>query len=691
MKKSVVLVLVAVLAFGAAFVTFGQSASAGKIVGPIEYPEGQPVAGSTGVKTFNLTDIVEYKALPKYSEPAYVTDLVKAGKLPPVEKRLPPKPFVLKTSFMSNGKGTYGGVFSNVFAVPVEGWNFFAGTVTGWFGIEEITNESLLRNGPSYLRKDKVEPLPNLATDWTWSKDGKSLTMNLIQGVKWSDGVPFTADDVMFLWNDNIQDKNVAAWTGTNNWQIDGKPITLEKINDYQIKWTFPVAFPLYKLWDMCEQNTDIPPAHILKKFHPKYNKDSNYAAYKDCLPPNKLPIVTLSPWVPVQYKTDEILVLRRNPYFWKVDSEGQQLPYMDEVQYVYAKTGVTRTVNTMAGSCDTSNIENPETFDEVVQKSVEANSPFRCEWGPETLGFDLEINQSADFGVKTDRDRALRTLFRDVNFRRALTQSIDREGIAHSMTQGPFFRPWVGGLFPGSQFFDRKSVVYYPYSVDSGKALLAKVGLKDTDNDGYVNYTSGPLKGQDVEVEIQCGQDISAGQTIGGALVQMFKEIGLKATYKEMVGTVLTSEDQSGTWELRVNRPGQAWAVPQIRANEIATMTDLTPNWHRTSAGVARKEQPFETQLTKIVREFAKEPDATKQKALMSQYLKIYTENVYSIGLVCSRYGLMMNKNIKNTPAGCPAFFIQWSHQNMLPEQLWFPKENQRKEVQPNTVPMYN
>jgi len=685
-KKKMALVLGALAVTLVGSAAFAQS----DIVGPVEYPEGTPMAGSSGVKTFNLSDMIQYKALAKYSEPAYVTELVKEGKLPAIEKRLPPKPFVLNTKAMSNGKGIYGGVFSNVFAVPIEGWNFSAGVVTGWFGIEEITNESLLRNGPSYLRKDKVEPLPNLATDWTWSKDGYSLTMNLIQGAKWSDGVPFDADDVMFLWDDMIHDPKVAAWTTASNWAIDGKPIKLEKVNAYQLKWTFPVAFPLYKLWDMCEQNTDIPPAHILKKFHPKYNKSANYASFKDCLAPDKLPIVTLSPWVPVQYKTDELLVLRRNPYFWKVDSDGQQLPYMDEVQYVFSKTGTTRTVNTMAGSCDTSNVENPETFDEVVSKAIDPNAQFRIEWGPETLGFDLEINQSVDFGVKTDRDKAIRELFRNVDFRRALTQAIDREGIARSMTQGPFFRPWVGGLYPGSQFFDRKSVVYYPYSVASAKALLAKIGLKDTDNDGYVNYTSGPLKGQNVEFEIQCGQDISAGQIIGGALVQMFKEIGLKVTYKEMVGTVLTSEDQSGTWEARLGRPGQAWAVPQIRANEIAPLTDTNPNWHRTAAGVARKMQPFESELVSIVQQFAKDPNADNQKALMQKYLKIYTENVYSLGIVCSRYGLMMNKNIKNTPAGCPAFFIQWSHQNMLPEQLWFPKENQRKEVLPETVPLY-
>lgn len=688
MKRCMTFVALALCAFAATLPVSAQAK--GKLVGPIPYPEGMPIKGSAGTKTFNLADIVEYKALAKYSEPAYVTELVKAGKLPPVEKRLPEKPFVVKTSFMSDGAGQYGGVFSNVFAVPIEGWNYFAGTVTGWYGIEEVTNESLLRSGPSYLRKDKVEPMPNLATDWTWSKDGFTLTMNLVKGAKWSDGQPFTADDVMFLWDDIIQDKNVSAWTGVNTWQIDGAPIKLEKVSDYQIKWTFPVAFASWKLWDMCEQATDVPPAHILKPLHPKYNKNTNYQSFKECLPPNKLPIVTMSPWVPMEYRTDELLVLRRNPYFWKVDSDGKQLPYTDEVQYVFAKSGVTRTVNTMAGSCDTSNIENPETYDEVTRKSADPTSQFRVEWGPETLGFDLEMNQSADFGVKTDRDRALRELFRDVRFRRALTQAIDRDGIAKSLTQGPFFRAWVGGLYPGSQFFDRKAAVYYPYSAESSKLLLAAVGLKDTDGDGYLNYTKGPLAGQDVEFELESEGAISAGATIGGALISMFKEVGLKTTYKELTSAVLTTREQAGTWETRIGRPGQAWAVPHLRSNEIATVTDVAPAWHRTAPGVARKEQPFETQLAKIVRAFAKEPDSNKQKAMMSQYTKIYTENVYSIGIICGRYGLMMNKNIKNTPAGCPAFYIQWSHQNMLPEQLWFPKDFQRKEVLPNTVALY-
>ena len=131
---------------------------------------------------------------------------------------------------------------------------------------------------------------------------------------------------------------------------IDGQPVTLEALDDYTLKFTFPVAKPTKFLYNLTNLNFSPGPAHILKPFHPKYG-GADYQSYTDALPPNKLPVVTMGPWVPVEYKTDEFMVLRRNPYYYKVDSNGCQLPYLDEVQFTYSKTGSTRTLNALAGT----------------------------------------------------------------------------------------------------------------------------------------------------------------------------------------------------------------------------------------------------------------------------------------------------------------------------------------------------
>jgi peptide/nickel transport system substrate-binding protein len=659
------------------------------LAGAIPYPEGALMAGSREPRTFAVDDMIEYRAFDEYCEPAWVTALVNQGSLPPVEERLPREPFVYKAGFASDGAGEYGGVWRGVWAAPTEGWNWAAGVSQGWFGIEAIVQEEPVATGPMFLTTD-VSPLPQLAKSWEWSDDGLQLTMHLVEGARWSDGVEFTTEDIMFLWEDNILDPQVNSWTQASFWTINDEPIQLEAVDDYTLLWTFPVPFPTSQLYNMTNLIFSPGPAHILKPLHPRYNPDTTYQAYRDALPPNTLPIVTMGPWVPVEYRTDEFMVMRRNPYYWKVDENGCQLPYLDEVQWTFAQSGVARTLNTIAGTADHANVENPETFDETVLQSMDPNAPFRVEWGPETLGFDLELNQAKYTGVTNDRDAAVRELLRDVRFRRALTQAIDRDGLSRSLTNGPYFRPWAGGLFPGSQFFNRESVVYYPFSPDTSRALLAQTGLEDTDGDGIVNWTTGPMAGQNVVIAMTTWEDYAAGATLGQALVLLFQDIGIQVNFRILNSSAQNDANTNGTWEMRVNRPGQAWSTPNIRCKDIAPVTKEFA-WHR-EGDQAEEYADFETRLMEISDAFCLETDFDAQMELMFEYNQVHTENVYSIGLVVGRYGLMLNKYFRNVPVGTPAFLYQWDFNNFLPEQIWLAEGDQsalgQTEIYPETLP---
>ncbi len=658
------------------------------LAGAIPYPEPALMSGSREPKTFDVNEMIEFKKFDKYCEPAWVTEKVKRGELPPIEERLPKEPFVWKEGFMSDGIGQYGGVWRGVWAAPTEGWNWAAGVSQGWFGIEAVVQEEPIQTGAMFLTKD-VSPLPQLAKGWEWSADGYQLTMHLIEGAKWSDGVEFTTEDIMFLWEDNILDPNVNSWTQASFWEIEGKPIKLEALDKYTLLWTFPVPKPVAQLYNMTNLIFSPGPAHILKPLHPKYG-GKDYQSYRDSLPPNKLPIVTMGPWVPVEYKTDEFMVMRRNPYYWKVDSNGCQLPYLDEMQWTYSKTGTTRTLNTIAGTADHANVENPETFDETVKQASDPNAPFRVEWGPETLGFSLELNQAKYTGVQNDHDAAVRELLRDVRFRRALTQAIDREGLARSLTNGPFFRPWPGGLFPGSQYFDRTSVVYYPFSPDTSRALLKEIGLEDTDKDGILNWTTGPMAGKNVEIAMTTWEDISAGATMGPALVLLFQDIGIKVNFRILTNIAMNEATTNGTWEMRISRPGQVWSTPNVRCKDFAPVTKEF-GWHR-EGDKPEEYADFEKRMMEISNAFCLETDFAKQKELMYEYNKLHTENVYSIGLVAGRYGLMLNKYFKNVPIGTPPFLYQWDFNNFLPEQIWLAPAEQnilgQKEIYPGKLP---
>ncbi len=137
--------------------------TAAAVKGPVPYPEGKPMEGSVE-KKFNLDEIFEYKALRSYSQAPSLDKFVADGTLPPVKERLPKKPQVLKTGFMSTGIGDYGGVWRDVSGNVLQSWNLYAGHTQGYFGINNIYQESLVKSGPIYLRGDKAEPMPNLAT-----------------------------------------------------------------------------------------------------------------------------------------------------------------------------------------------------------------------------------------------------------------------------------------------------------------------------------------------------------------------------------------------------------------------------------------------------------------------------------------------------------------------------------------------
>lgn len=670
-----------------------EAPAAGEVVAPVEYPEAVLMEGMREPKIFPVSDIVEFKAFDQYCEPEWVTALVEEGKLPPVAERLPNEPAVYKEGFYSDGVGQYGGIWRDVWAVPLEGWNYNTSVVQGWFGIEAIVQEEPLNTGAMFL-SEGVTPIPFLAKNYEWSEDGMSLTMNLIQGAKWSDGVEFTTEDVMFLWDDNIMDPNVTSWTNASFWQIDGQPVTLEALDDYTLKFTFPVAFPTKFLYNLTNLQFSPGPAHILKPFHPKYG-GADYQSYRDALPPNKLPVVTMGPWVPVEYRTDEFLVMRRNPYYYKVDSNGCQLPYLDEVQFTYSKTGATRTLNTIAGTADHSNVENIETMDETVRQAQDPNATFRVEWGPETLGFDIQFNQSMNLGVEDDRSRVIRDLLRNADFRKAMAYAVDREGLSGALTNGPFFRPWAGGFFPGSAYFDRAATVYYPYSPESAATLLEGLGLKDTNGDGTREFTEGPLAGQDVVIGLEVGEDQTAGISLGPAIVAFLQDVGVKVNFRTLAGTAMDANDRAGTWELRLTRPGQVWATPNIRCRDIAPVrTDF--GWHRLAEGdIAEGEYAdFEQRAIEIANEFCLATDFESEFALMSELNQLYTENVYNLGLIVGRYGLMMNKNFKNIPVGTPAFLYQWDANNYLMEQIWFEEQHRtdqgQVEIYPQTVPYH-
>jgi peptide/nickel transport system substrate-binding protein len=667
---------IAVLSLGVSFAALNAHAFE-----PTTPPE-PPKFPAEGKVTYVPRDsILEFKALPQYSQPEWVAEkFEKAGKLPPLKDRLPEEPLVYKTGNMPDGVGVYGDTMRHVVGGRPEGWNYIAGQSQGWGGIDIALSECLTRTAPLFqVNAADTEPLPNLAKSWEWSEDGHKLTMHLVKGAKWSDGEAFNADDVMFYWEDAVIDPNVSPLGGGASPEAFGEGTTLKKVDDYTVEWTFKTAFPKQYLYTMAYPTFCPGPSHLLKPKHPKYS-DNTYNQFKNAFPPEFMNMPVMGAWVPVSYRSDDIIVLRRNPYYWKVDEKGQQLPYINELHYKLS-TWADRDVQAVAGSGDLSNLEQPENFVASLKRAADENAPARLAFGPRLTGYNLLMNFSANgWGNPDERGQAIRELNRNPEFRKAVTSAIDRKAVGDSLVKGPFTAIYPGGLSSGTSFYDRASTVYYRFNLEEAKEALKKIGLVDTDNDGFVNFPAGTAGGKNVEIVVLVNNGYATDKSLAEGLVGQMAKLGIRIVLNALDSNQRDAKHYGGQFDWAVRRNStELFSVVQ-NTEQLAPVGPRTSWNHRAPEGKPVDMMPFEAEMVEVVNKFTASQDNIEKAELMKRYQKLYTENLYTIGLTEYPGALIINKRFSNVPAGTPINMFNWAEDAIIRERMWVAADKQGK-----------
>ena len=679
------------LALGGAGLLLGVSvlAAQAQVKPPITPPDPPKFDAQGKIDYVGAADMLEFKALPEYHEPDWVTkNFVSTGKLPAVKDRLPKEPMVYKTGNMVDGLGVYGDTMRHVIGGRPEGWNYIGGQSQGWGGIDIGLSECLTRSGPLFqIKADELQPLPNLAKSWEWSEDGHTLTMHLIEGAKWSDGQPFTTADAMFYWDDNVNDPNVTPLNGAAPGSF-GEGTTLKADGDYTLIWTFKEAFPKQYLYQMAYGTFCPGPAHILKPQHPKYSKNT-YEQYKNAFPPEYMNIPVMGAWAPVEYRPDDIIVMRRNPYYWKVDEAGNQLPYLNELHYKLS-TWADRDVQAVAGSGDFANLEQPESFVEALKRSASADAPARLEFGPRIIGYSLYPNLSANgWGEPDERAQAVRELNRNEHFRKAITSAVDRKRLGESLVKGPFTTIYPGGIYSGTTYYDQDSTAYYPFDLEGAKAELALAGLKDTDGDGIVNFPAGTAGGKNVEVTLLVNADYQTDKSLADGVVAMMEPLGIRVLLNQVEGKQRDALQQGGQFDWMIFRNQEDLTSVVQKTVNLAPLGPKTSWFHRAGKDGQLDLLPFEQEIVDVVNKFITTPDANEKLALMKQFQKLYTENVYGIGLTQYPGALIINKRFANIPKGVPINLFNWAEDSIIRERVFVPADKQGKyELFPETLP---
>lgn len=364
------------------------------------------------------------------------------------------------------------------------------------------------------------ETTPGLAESWSVSPDQKTWTFKLRHGLLWSDGQPLTADDVVFTW-DVIYNPEIINVT-VDMFRINGKNFQVTKVDDYTVKVVTPEIYaPFLEAFG----GVPIIPKHKLEKAVAEKRFGAAYGV--DAKPEE---IVGCGPFRLKEFKTSQFTLMERNPYFLEVDKKGQRLPYLDNVIYTVVPNQNAISLRFLRGECDANERVLPDEYDHYKEESGKGRfQVFDMGVGPEVNFF--WFNQNTDTNSKTGTpyvDAKKLKWFRNQKFRQAVSYSIDRQSIANALYAGRA-KPNYGFITGANPKWQNTNVMTYPYDLDKAHALLAEIGIKDRDADGYLKDADGNT--------IEFSLNTNTGNDVRGKTAVMIaadlKKLGFKAAYQ--------------------------------------------------------------------------------------------------------------------------------------------------------------
>lgn len=482
--------------------------------------------------------ITDPGSIPKrFQEAPMLAELVRAGKLPPVDQRLPQDPMVLQPL---RSVGKYGGTWRRGFIGP---------------GDSENGNRLMSGDKPLFFDETGTSLRPCLARGWEISEDGRRTTLQLRRGLRWSDGTPCTADDWLF-WFEELYSNPDLVPAPAAEMAANGKPGRMVKLDDSTIAFDFDAPYFLFANLlagdtlvggGQTRQQSDgrcyalYAPKHYLKEFLPKYssvdalNAQARAAGFgnwvqlfrfkSDWRLNRELP--TLSAWRMVQPINTQLWVLERNPYYYAVDTAGNQLPYIDRIQMTLAENPEVVNLRAVAGEYDYQ-----ERFIDLGKLPVIIENQQRSRY---KVHLDLGFNGADSVlfpNPNYTEDREIAHWMGQAQFRRALALGIDREQLNEAFwlglgTPGSVIPADVIPESPGPEWRQRWST----HDPAQANRMLDALGLNRKDRDGFRLRRDN---GQRLRLEITVGQTLSpTWPQQAEMIVQHWRQIGIAGDVK--------------------------------------------------------------------------------------------------------------------------------------------------------------
>lgn len=465
-----------------------------------------------------------------------------------------------------------------------------------------------------HINRGSLKTEPSLAKSWSVSRDGRQYTLHLRRGLRFSDGEAFNADDVIFSFQVYLDEK-------INSSQRDllvvgGKPIVVVKVDAYTVR--FELAQP-YAAAERLFDGIAILPRHLLET---SYRSGGFSPAWSLSMPPNQF--AGLGAFRLKEYIPGQRVVLERNPYYWKADTAGNQLPYLNEIVFLFVASEDAQVIRFQSGDTDVLSRFSAENF-AVLQKQQSKKGYRLDDLGPglEYNFLFFNLNDLAPKGLPEIAKK--QAWFQDLRFRQAVSTAIDRDGIVRLVYSGRATPIW-DQVTPGNKLWLDDKIPHPTRSLEHARQLLQSAGF---------SWKGGTLvdpHGEPVEFSILTSSSNAQRMKIATIIQDDLSQLGMTVQVVPLEFHAMVDRLQNSyNYEAAVMGLVSGDADPTSEMN-VWLSSGETHLWHPNQDKPAT---PWESEMDQLMQEQLVTLDYAKRKRLYDRVQEIVAEDLPVICLV--------------------------------------------------------
>jgi peptide/nickel transport system substrate-binding protein len=459
------------------------------------------------------------------------------------------------------------------------------------------------------INRSTQQTEPALAKSWKISPDGRTFTLQLRKGIRFSDGHPFDADDVVFSFT-VYMDEAVDS-PQRDLLIIDGKPILITKLDQYTVRFALPRPYAAAeRLFD----GLAMLPKHLLEK---QYREGHFAQAWS--LNVQAAEIAGLGPFRLKQYVAGQRVVVERNPYYWKVDQKNQRLPYLDELVFLFVGTEDAQVMRFEAGETDIISRLSTENYNLLSREKSRVGSQL-ADIGPSLEYNFLVFNLNDLSGKKLDEVAGKQAWFRDLKFRQAISVAVDRESIVR-LVYGTRGAALWGNVGPGNKLWINQTIPHPRRSVETARQLLKAAGYSWNAAGQLLDAARRP-----VEFSIVTSSSNSQRMKMATLLQDDLSHLGMQVhvvplEFRAMIDRVFQSFD----YDAAIMGLGGGDADPNPEMN-VWAFSGTSHLWH---LGETKPSTDWERELDQLMQQQMVTLDYAKRKQLYDRAQQLIAENL--------------------------------------------------------------